>query len=255
VTTSLAPKPQLDPEFAQPTAMIPATPMGLLQLALEKEANIDVIERLAKLQREEREAAAKVAFEESMTRCQRRMRRISADATNPQTRSKYASYAQLDREIRPIFTDEGFALSFGTGEATLPDMILVTCHVSHSQGYGREYQIPMPADGKGAKGGDVMTKTHATGAAVTYGMRYLLKMIFNVAIGEDDNDGNGPAVAITEKQEAELLDYADALRQCDTLPQLKAIFADAYKFAGAVSPQAKTNMARVYEECKRRFLK
>ena len=50
----------------------------------------------------------------------------------------------------------------------------------------------MPADGKGAKGGDVMTKTHATGAAVSYGMRYLLKMIFNVAVGEDDTDGNGP---------------------------------------------------------------
>ena len=46
-----------------------------------------------------------------------------------------------------------------------------------------------PADGKGAKGGDVMTKTHATGAGVTYGRRYLLGMIFNLVIGEDD-DGN-----------------------------------------------------------------
>jgi hypothetical protein len=48
----------------------------------------------------------------------------------------------------------------------------------------------MPADGKGAKGGDVMTRTHATGSALSYGMRYLLKMIFNVAVGEDDDDGN-----------------------------------------------------------------
>ena len=36
-----------------------------------------------------------------------------------------------------------------------------------------------------------MTKTHATGAATQYGMRYLLKMIFNVAVGENDKDGNG----------------------------------------------------------------
>jgi hypothetical protein len=49
----------------------------------------------------------------------------------------------------------------------------------------------MPADGKGAKGGDVMTKTHAIGAAVTYGKRYLLGMIFNIAVGGDvDDDGN-----------------------------------------------------------------
>ena len=44
--------------------------------------------------------------------------------------------------------------------------------------------------GKGAKGGDVMTKTHAFGSGTSYGMRYLLKMIFNVAIGEEDDDGN-----------------------------------------------------------------
>ena len=32
-------------------------------------------------------------------------------------------------------------------------------------------------------------KTHAVGAGMSYGMRYLLKMIFNIAIGEDDDDG------------------------------------------------------------------
>ena len=62
----------------------------------------------------------------------------------------------------------------------------------------------MPADGKGAKGGDVMTKTHAAGAAMSYGMRYLLKMIFNVAVGEEDKDGNEPAQTITNEQQANL---------------------------------------------------
>jgi hypothetical protein len=47
----------------------------------------------------------------------------------------------------------------------------------------------MPVDGKGARGGDVMTKTHAMGSGVSYGMRYLLRMIFNLAIDYDD-DGN-----------------------------------------------------------------
>lgn len=45
-----------------------------------------------------------------------------------------------------------------------------------------------------------MTKTHAVGAGLSYGMRYLLKMIFNVAIGEDDRDGNDPVLFITEEQ-------------------------------------------------------
>jgi len=63
----------------------------------------------------------------------------------------------------------------------------------------------MPADGKGAKGGDVMTKTHAAGSAMSYGMRYLLKMIFNVAIGENDDDGNGADIPrISEEQSNEI---------------------------------------------------
>jgi hypothetical protein len=47
----------------------------------------------------------------------------------------------------------------------------------------------MPIDTKGARGGDVMTRTHATGSAYTYGKRYLLIGMFNLAIGDDD-DGN-----------------------------------------------------------------
>src|SRR5207302_7818724 len=39
---------------------------------------------------------------------------------------------------------------------------------------------------------DVMTTTHGTAAADSYAKRYLLKDIFNIAIGEDDRDGNGP---------------------------------------------------------------
>jgi hypothetical protein len=78
-------------------------------------------------------------------------------------------------------------------------MVCVTCHVSHRGGWGADYRIDMPADGKGAKGGDVMTKTHAVGSATQYGMRYLLKMIFNVAIGEDD-DGNAAAAAAPKRE-------------------------------------------------------
>jgi len=74
-----------------------------------------------------------------------------------------------------------------------------------------------------------------------------------------DTDGRiTPAQAeqrpvVTEKQEAELRDYADALRQCDSEAQLKNVFADAYKFAGSVSAHAKSEMTRVYNECKARL--
>lgn len=168
--------------------------------------NTDVVKLEKMLEMYERITAknAEAAFNQAMAQAQSEMRRISADATNPQTRSLYASYAALDRVLRPIYTTHGFALSFDTSDSTKPDHVLILCYVAHRDGHSRTYRIDMPADGKGAKGGDVMTKTHATGSALTYGQRYLFKAIFNVAVGDDD-DGNKAAVStITEKQIADL---------------------------------------------------
>lgn len=180
------------------------TPLSILQTAVEKGASIETVERLVKLQREMMEYDAKLAFDNAMQKAQQQMRRIGVDANNPQTHSKYATYAKIDGAIRPIYTAEGFSLSFDTAEAPNPDIVRLVCYVSHS-GYTRTYKLDMPADGKGAKGGDVMTKTHATGAALTYGKRYLLNMIFNLAIGETDDDGNG-AGSISDQVFADLLD-------------------------------------------------
>jgi hypothetical protein len=140
-------------------------------------------ERMTAKQSEER-------FNAALSTAQQEMRPVAADASNPQTKSKYASYAALDSVLRPIYTAHGFGLSFDTGEGAPTGWVRVLCYVTHSGGHARTYHADMPADGKGAKGGDVMTITHAVGAAMSYGMRYLLKMIFNVAVGEDDRDGN-----------------------------------------------------------------
>jgi len=204
------------------------TPMHLLQSAVMQGAAIDTIERLAKLQREMIEYDAKVAFNDAMQRAQSKMKRIGADATNPQTRSKYASYAKLDGALRPLYSEEGFSLSFNTADSPLPDHLRVICDVSKG-GYVKPYQLDMPNDGKGAKGGDVMTKTHATGAAASYGMRYLLKMIFNVAVGESDDDGN---ISGEGSMELSVFDrYLAMLETVNNIDNLQTIFKQAYKAA------------------------
>jgi hypothetical protein len=74
----------------------------------------------------------------------------------------------------------------------------------------------MPTDGKGARGNDVMTKTHATGAAMTYGQRYLFRLIFNLAVGED-SDGNFSA----REQSAAATAAIAAINECASLADLK----------------------------------
>jgi hypothetical protein len=163
--------------------------LGVIERAA-RDPSVDVgkMRELMAMRKEIVAEQTRAAFDEAMTLAQGEMRPIAADASNPQTRSKYASYLALDRAMRPIYTRQGFSLGFNTAEGAPENYVRVVCDVSRS-GHTRRYQVDMPADGKGAKGGDVMTKTHAVGSAMTYGQRYLLKLIFNIAVGEDD-DGN-----------------------------------------------------------------
>lgn len=212
--------------------------------------DLDKLERLMRMRKEVTAETAERAFNVAMRSAQADMKPISADATNPQTRSKYATYAKLDSVLRPIYTKHGFSLSFDEVDCPKPDHIRVVCYVSHEDGHTRTYRKDMPADGKGAKGGDVMTKTHATGAAASYGARYILKGIFNIAVGEEDKDGNDPAPKqadrprITEDQVAALRDLIEAAgateeRFCAHIKVggLDEIFADKYQAACAILRQ------------------
>lgn len=192
----------------QATALAPVEQADIFERLLrDPEVSADKVERFMALWERGEAKKAEGAFNVAMSAAQSEMRPVAADADNPQTRSKYASYAALDKALRPVYTKHGFGLSFNTGETPSSDVVRVLCYVSHVAGHSREYHIDMPADGKGAKGGDVMTKTHATGAAVAYGTRYLLKMIFNVAVGEDDDDGNGTQVRPDVKAPAGYMDW------------------------------------------------
>lgn len=190
----------------------PAEPVSnattLIQV-IERAANnpqvdIDKMERLMAMHERILNRDAESQFNQALTAAMIEMGPISADATNPQTHSKYATYAKLDRILRPIYTKHGFALSFDEGDSPKAEHVRVLGYLSHVGGHTRTYHRDMPADGKGAKGGDVMTKTHAAGAAGSYGARYLLKGIFNIAVGEGDKDGNGSEPCITESQVADL---------------------------------------------------
>ena len=162
------------------------------RVATDPNADVDKMQKLLDMKLQIMGIENEQAFNQAMTAAQTEIRPISADAENPQTRSKYASYAQLDKSLRPIYTRHGFSCSFNGGEGAPENMVRVYLYVAHNSGHTRTYQTDMPADGKGAKGNAVMTATHAMGAGFTYGQRYLLKLAFNVAIGEDDTDGNVP---------------------------------------------------------------
>jgi hypothetical protein len=228
---------------AQQVALIHQNgPMALLEMAVKNQSAIDVIERLAVLQREERASQAELEFNDAMNAAQGEIGLIVPDLNNPQTRSRYASYKTLKRAVRPVYSRHGFSLSFNTADCPLPEHVRVICYVSRGR-HTRNYQIDMPCDGKGAKGGDVMTKTHAAGSANSYGKRYLLLDIFNIAVGEHDDDGNAAGAGTGPKKLDDLVDRLDAIGSSRSRDELMTISRKAYNDAQAL--QDKDSMREI----------
>lgn len=214
----------------EPTAIAPTTILGVIANAAKDPAvDIDKLERLMAMHERMVARDAETAFNDHMAACQAEMRPIAQDAENPQTRSQYASYGALDKALRPIYAKHGFAISYDTDTSPEPEHIRVLALVSRGA-YTRTYKIDMPKDGKGAKGGDVMTKTHATGAGMSYGRRYLLGGIFNVRIGAEDTDGNAPASRMAE---TDIADWIVKIEGTTTKEKAKEVWQAAMKVAQA----------------------
>lgn len=230
---------------SMPIPQIPPTQslIHVLSRAMsDPSVDVEKVERYAALYERAIAREDEIAFNNAMMQAQAEMRPIQADASNPQTRSRYATYAALDAKARPIYSKH-FSLSFDTAEGAPDGCIRVVAFVAVG-GYSRTYHIDMPADGKGAKGNDVMTRTHATGAGITYGRRYLLGMIFNLVIGED-RDGNdaastGTGELISEDQIKTLIDLcdrsdSDKAKFCQKLKVDSLAAIRVSQYAGAVA--------------------
>lgn len=204
---------------------------AILAAATNPNVNIDVIKALRDLHRDLVQERAEQQFNDAMNVIQSNMDPILADARNPQTKSKYASHAALDHVLRPLYTGHGISLSYDTDDCPDPGSVRVVCYASRGP-YTRKYKMDIPADGKGAKGGEVMTRTHAVGSALTYGKRYLLGSIFNIAIDRDD-DGN--AASISQRAQARAPEPVITPEQARAISmRLVKMNADIERFLGVV---------------------
>ena len=232
-------------------------PVSLLQVieraSRDPNVDIDKMERLMAMHERMMAKKDESEFNDAIVQCQHECGTISADATNPQTRSKYATYAKLDKVLRPIYTKHGISISYSTEDSPKPEHIRVIAYVSR-KGYTRKYQADMPADGKGAKGGDVMTKTHAAGAAMSYGARYLLKGIFNISIGEDDDDGNGAGNRHGMSEQA-IADWKAAIEDAATIEAWEDVWGRCAKATTAARDVPAHEELKAAAAAKRKTLK
>ncbi len=166
----------------------------------------DKLRMLLTMQRDIVADDARLQFNRAMSSAQGEMVPVVRDATNDQTRSRYARLETIDAALRPIYTRHGFCLEFNSEAIDGPNERIV-CEVSHSAGHTKRFQLEAAPDTMGPQGKANKTALHGLGSTVSYLRRYLTCMIFNVALS-DDNDGNRQRPAepgrLTDEQVNEL---------------------------------------------------
>ena len=192
----------------QAVAVLPP-PTSILELldraARDPMVNVEKMTQLVALKERLDANAAKVAYATAMRAAQAEIKTILKRGENKSTGSWYSTYEDLMLTVGPVAERNGFSIAFDTDDPPKSEipMVRVVAHVTHIAGHTETYKLDLPADGKGAKGGDVMTRTHATGSAITYGRRYLVKMIFNVVDSDlVDDDGNAAGTAYIDEGKA-----------------------------------------------------
>lgn len=167
--------------------------------ARDPNVDIDKMQRLMEMREREMARIAQKAFNEAMAAAQAEMPQVVRDADNDQTRSKYARYETISEAIQPIITKYGFSLSFNEGDTDKPNHIRILCDVMHEAGHTKQYHADIPFDNVGMKGNANKTATHAYGSTKSYGRRYLKLDIFDIALKNEDDDGNAAGGGVQEK--------------------------------------------------------
>jgi len=186
-----------------------ATPLALIQAAIEHKADPSYLSQLMDLQeRFEKNEAAK-GFASALARFQQAcpiITRKRAAAFKGVHAYNYASLDDIMRVISPILADCGLSVSFSAGATpTDPPMLTATCRIRcgiHVE--TAECTLPIPAEMR-------VNATQKMGAALSYAKRYALCAALNIVVSDEDNDAGGLGDTISEEQAITLGDMVEAL--------------------------------------------
>jgi hypothetical protein len=152
--------------------------------------SVDKMERLLMLQQDLMKDNARHEFNLAMSAVQAQLQTVVRDRDNPHTRSRYATLQALDASARPVYTEHGFSVRFGTAAAPWEGWVRVTCELSHVGGYSEQHYLDGPLDAAGSQGKSNKTGIQAIGSTVSYLRRYLLMLVLNLVTADDaDDDG------------------------------------------------------------------
>jgi len=214
------------------------------RLATNPDVDVDKLQKIMDMQEQANDKAAQQAFNAAMVQAQKNMPVVIADKYNDQTKSKYPSYKALLRATQPVYTAEGFSVSFYEEDIAGDDLVRICADIMHEVGHTIKRHVDIPLDNQGIKGSINKTGTHAKGSSISYGRSYLMKMIFNIPTGDDDDGNAAGSQLITEEQENKLLAMIDE-NGLDTGNYKANLFKYLKVSSLDLLPAIKFNMAKI----------
>lgn len=185
-------------EIAKQTNTLDNSFMAVIERAASNpDVDIAKMQQLLDMQERILTKQGEISFNQAMARLQPQMPVIKRG--KKADKSYYARYEDIDPVIRPLYTAEGFSLSFTSKREG--DVVTYYGTLHHVDGHKVTAEIDLPADKSGSKN-DIQAKA----STMTYAKRYLLTMLLNVVTADEDDDGHKGGTKTIETAKAAELD-------------------------------------------------
>jgi len=210
------------------------TPMGLLQVAMSQNADIDKLTKLMELQERWEANEARKAFNVAFSGFKAEAVTIVKNTkvkSGPLDGTKYANLFDVVDAVIPALSKHGLSHSWKLSKDD-PAWMEVTCTIRHILGHSESVAMGAAPDT-----GPGRNAIQARGSAKSYLERYTLLAATGMAASDTDNDGNGTGSG----KELDIADFdrvISLIEAADSLSMLQVTFVEGYKAAQKVNDTA-----------------
>jgi hypothetical protein len=197
-------------------------PNKLIELAIQQNANPDVLAKLLVVQERWEANEARKAYVSAMNAFKsnpptiNKNKRVHFTSQKGTTDYKHATLDNVCDVIGSALSKQGLSFRWETEQAD--GHVKVTCIVTHEMGHSERTYLVADPDNTGNK-----NSIQAVGSTVTYLQRYTLLAITGMATEDQDTDG----VLLT----GELKDILEIILNSATANELRAAYAEGIKQA------------------------
>lgn len=210
---------------AEPITQLPVTtPMSMIERAVEKGADVGIIEKLMELAERHDRNLGRRAFDQAIASAKaefpeiRKNKTVDFSTAKGRTHYRHEDMAEISRAVDPVLSRYGLSYRYRTQQDGRS--VTVTCILSHKDGYSEETTLSSAADESGNK-----NHLQAVGSAATYLQRYTLKMALGLAATEDDDGRRADAAKLIDADQFQVLQ--------DLIEEASADVPKLLKFLGA----------------------